>query len=632
MFEAIRKHTKIMQFLLFLLIVPSFVFFGIDGYKRFREKGEPVAEVGNSEIFQGEWDEAHKREVDNIRAQRPGIDVKLFDMPEAKYRTLERLVRDHLLAQAAEKYRLTTTDTQLARNLESNQAIAALRRADGSLDMQRYQALLASQGMSPASFEASVRQDMSARQVLAGVGDTGLASRAMAKPTLDAFFEQRGIQAALFKATDFASQVNPTDAELDTYYKAHTNDFKSKEQAAIEYVVLDLDAVAKTITPNESDLKTYYEQNAARMSQPEQRRARHILISAGKDTSAADRAKAKALAEQLREQVLKAPNTFADVAKKHSQDPGSAPNGGDLDFFGKGAMVKPFEDAVFAMKVNDISPVVESEFGYHIIQLTAINATQQKSFDDMRPELEGQLRKQQAQRKYAEVAETFSNSVYEQADGLKAVADKLKLPLQTAQGVTREPAPGATGVLANPKLLAALFSAESTEKKRNTDAIEISPNQMVAARITDYQAARVLPLDQVKAQVRERVVAERSAELAKAQGKAKLEAWKKDPATATYPAEVKVSRQDGGALPPALVDAAMKAASKPLPTQIGVDLGGLGYAVVKVNQVIARQEPDAQAAKQQVEQYTREWTTTENQAYYETLKRLFKVKILVPKP
>eukprot|EP01041_Mallomonas_annulata_P022325 gene22325-42592_t len=158
---------------------------------------------------------------------------------------------------------------------------------------------------------------------------------------------------------------------------------------------------------------------------------------------AADRQKAKEKAQALLEQARKAPATFAELAMKNSQDTGSAPNGGDLDFFARGAMVKPFEDAAFAMKKGDISDVVESDFGFHIIKLTDVKAPKQPVFEEARAGLEAELRVQQAQRKFAEVAETFTNGVYEQSDSLQPVADKLKLKVQTATGVTRTPAPGA---------------------------------------------------------------------------------------------------------------------------------------------------------------------------------------------
>lgn len=633
MFDAVRKHSKIMMFLLFLLIIPSFVLFGIDGYKRFNEGGEVVARVAGQEIKQGEWDAARKNEVDRMRASMPTIDPRLLDSPEARYATLERMVRDRILAAAADQAKLTTSDVRLARQLQEDPNIASLRRPDGTLDMDRYRQLVGSQGMTPEMFEARVRADLSARQVLEGVRATGFAPTAVADVSLNAFFEKREIQVARFNATDFAARVQPTDAEIEAFYKDNAAMFQAPESATIEYVVLDMDAVKKGITVNDADLKTYYEQNAARLAGKEERRASHILIASPKSAPAADREKAKAKAQELLAAAKKAPATFADLAKKNSQDPGSAPAGGDLDFFGRGAMVKPFEDAAFAMKVGDISDVVESDFGYHVIKLTDIKAPKKRSFEEMRPELETELKNQQAQGKYAETAEAFTNGVYEQSDSLKPVADKLKLEIKTASNLTRQAGPrGAAGVLANPKFLGALFTPDSLEKKRNTEAVEVAPNQLVAGRVTQYTPARTLPLAEVKEQVRARVIATRSAELAKKEGMEKLAAWKASPAAAVLPAAIVVSRDQTQNQPTPIVNAALLADPAALPVFTGVDLGSQGYAVVKVDKRVPRQASADAVAKQEREQYAQWWATAEGLAYYNLLKERFKVQIKVDKP
>jgi peptidyl-prolyl cis-trans isomerase D len=541
-------------------------------------------------------------------------------------------VRDRVLAAAAAKSKLVTSDQRLARELQQNELIASLRGPDGKLDMARYRQLVSSQGMTPEMFEASVRADLSARQVLGGVGGTSLAMPGQANLSLNAFFEMREVQVARFAASDYAGRVKPTDAELEAYYKANAALFQAPEQAGIEYMVLDLDTIKKGMTVNEQDLKTYYEQNAGRLSGREERRASHILVAVPKGAPEPEREKAKARAEELLAAVRKSPGTFAEVARKNSQDPGSAANGGDLDFFGRGAMTKPFEDATFALKKGELSGLVETEFGYHIIMVTDIKAPKQRSFEDMRPELEADLKKQQAQRKYAEAADTFSNGVYEQADSLKPVADRLKLEIRTASNVTRTPIPGASGALANPTVLTALFSPDSTQKKRNTEAVEIAPTTLVAGRVTQYTPARTLPLAEVKERVRERLVAARAAELAKKEGMEKLAAWKANPAGAGLPAAIAVSRQETQKQPQAVVEAALRADPAALPVLAGVDLGDQGYAVVKVNKVLPREAPPEDVARQERQQYAQWWASAENLAYYNLLKDRFKVEFQVRGP
>ena len=632
MFDFVRKHTKIMMGVMFLLIIPSFVMFGIQGYNRMSEGGEVVAKVAGQEIKQMEWDAVHKNEVQRVLASQPTLDPKLLDSAEAKYATLEKIVRDRVLAAAADKSHLVTSDSRLARSLESDPSIAALRKPDGTLDVERYRQLVGAQGLTPEMFEARVRNDLSTRQVVAGVIGTSFAPNAQAGVALDAFLEKREVQVATFKAADFAAKLNLSDADLEAWYKEHTAQFQAPEQASIEYLVLDLDSIKKSIVPNEADLKTYYEQNATKLAGQEERRASHILIASPKSASADERAKARAKAEALLAEVRKAPATFAEVAKKNSQDPGSAQNGGDLDFFTRGAMVKPFEDAAFALKVNDISDVVESDFGYHIIKLTAVRTPKQKSFEEMRPELETELRNQQAPKKFAEVADPFTNGVYEQADSLKPVAERLKLAVQTAT-VTRQPAPGAKGVLANGKFLDALFSSDSIEKKRNTEAVETAPSQLVSGRITQHTPARTLPFAEVKDRVRQQLTALRSAELAKKEGEARLAAWKAAPDKATgLPAPVVVSRENAQQQAPQVVEAALRADPAALPAWAGVDLGSQGYAVVKVNKLLPHEASKEEVLKQGREQYGQALASAENAAYYSLLKERFKVKINVAQP
>jgi peptidyl-prolyl cis-trans isomerase D len=295
-------------------------------------------------------------------------------------------------------------------------------------------------------------------------------------------------------------------------------------------------------------------------------------------------------------------------------------------------MLKPFEDAAFSMKKGDISEVVESDFGYHIIKLTDIKTPKPRSFEELRAGIEADLKAQQAQAKFAETAEAFTNGVYEQSDSLKPVADKLRLEVKTAANLTRKPAAGATGPLANEKFLTAIFGSDAVEKKRNTEAIETGPNQLAAGRIAQYTAARTIPFADVRSIVHDRVVAARAAELAKKEGMEKLAAWKAAPATAVMPAALVVSRDQSQKIPPQILGVALRADASALPAFVGVDLGAQGYAVVRVNMIVPRPTPTEAAAKQDRAQYTQWWTGAENQAYYGLLKERFKVEIMAARP
>ena len=632
MFDFVRNNTKIMMGLLFLLIIPSFVMFGLEGYSRFNDQGAAVAKVNGIKISQGEWDAAHKREVDRIRSSMPNIDAKMFDTPEAKYATLERLVRDQVVAAAAQKLQLVASDTRLARELQSIPAIAALRSPDGKLDMERYKQLVASQGMTPEMFEMQMRADISNRQVIQGVQGSAFATLAQTQTAMNAFMQRREVQIVNFPASDFLSKVNINDADVQAYYDKNTAKFQSAESADIEYVVLDIESLRQSIVLNEQDLKTYYEQNLQRLSSKEERRASHILITAAKDAPEAEKKAARAKAEELLKAVKAKPASFAEVARKNSQDPGSAVKGGDLDFFGRGAMVKPFEDAAFNLKKSEISDLVESEFGYHIIQLTDIKAPKAQSFESMRPALEADLKKQQAQRKYAEMAETFSNTVYEQSDSLKPVAEKLKLNIQKASKVLRNAeAPNAQSknLLSHPGLLQALFSEASLQKQRNTEAVEVANSTLVSARVVKHQPAATLPLADVKDLVKRSLTQEKAAEMAKAQGEQKVASMKTN--TDGLPTAVVLSREKNQKQLPQVVDAVLRADPNKLPAVSGVDLGAQGYAVIRVTKVLPP-EDNKDLMKQAQQQFTQLWGSAETLAYLAELKALLKTEILVTKP
>lgn len=634
MFDFVRNNTKIMMGLLFLLIIPSFVLFGLEGYSRFNDKGTVVAKVNGNKISQTEWDAAHKREVDRIRASMPTIDVKLFDTPEAKYATLDRLVRDQVISAAAQKLQLVASDTRLARELQQSPAIAALRTPDGKLDMERYKQLAASQGMTPEMFEMQVRADLSNRQVIQGVQSSAYATSAQTQTAMNAFMQRREVQILNFPAADYLGKITVSDADLQAYYDKNKDKYQSAESADIEYVVLDIETLRQSMNLNEQDLKSYYEQNLQRLSSKEERRASHILITAAKDAPEAEKKTARAKAEELLKLVKAKPASFADVARKNSQDPGSAVKGGDLDFFGRGAMVKAFEDAAFSMKKSDISDLVESEFGYHIIQLTDIKAAKAQSFESLRPTMEADLKKQQAQRKYAELAETFTNMVYEQSDSLKPVADKLKLSIQKASQVTRQPAQAlhTKGLLSHPGLLQALFNEASLQKQRNTEAIEVAPSTLVSARVVKHQPAATLPFVEVKEFVKRALTQEKAAEMAKAQGEQRLSALKASTGADNLPNAFVISREKTQKQLPKVVDAVLRADPNKLPSVSGVDLGSQGFAVVRVTKILPPEAENKELMMQAQQQFTQLWGTAETQAYIAQLKTQMKAEILVPKP
>lgn len=622
MFEFVRTHTKLLQFVLVLLIFPSFVFFGIQGYSRFGEGGtNTVAKVDGRNVTQAEWDQAHQRQVERMRQQMPTVDVKLFDNPAAKRETLEALVRERVLLAAAVHRNLLVGDERLQRQFVEDPQFAGLRNADGSVN----QAILAAQGLTSQDFVAQLRQELGMQQVLRGVSGSALPTPAVADLALDALLQRRQLALARFDAKSYAAKIQPGDAQIEAYYKAHESEFSAPEQASIEYVVLDLETIKKGIAVPDDEARKYYAENASRYTVAEERRARHILIAADKDAAADVKQKAKARAEALLAEARKSPASFADLAKKNSADAGSAAQGGDLDFSGRGGMVaKPLEDAVFAMKVGEIGELVTSEFGYHIVKLEAVRGGEKKPFESVRGEIDDEIRKQLAARRWAEAAEQFTNTVYEQSDSLQPVIDKLKLDKRTAS-VRRQPAPGASGALASQKLLDAVFANDAVRNKRNTDAVEVGPNQLASARIVQHQPARTLPLAEVRDRVRERVIAVEAGNAARKDGEARL-AQLKQSGQGELTEKLTVSRVESQNLPPRVLDAALKLDPAKLPGFVGVDLGETGYVVVKLEAVLPRQTPSDDNLRLRT-QYAQSWTSAETRAYLDALKTRYKAEV-----
>ena len=630
MFEFIRTHRRWLQLVLLLLIFPSFAFFGLEGYTRFRDGDNAVAKVAGRSISQQEFDAAQRDQMERFRQMFGAqFDPKMFDTPEAKKNILDSLVAQRVLAVEAADNRLNVSDQALQQAIL---ATAGLTGADGKFDVERYKSLLAAQGMTPAMYEARLRHDLLLQQVSNAVQSTAFSPKTVANRLSDLSDQEREVQQLMFSASDYVPQVKITDEMLKAYYDKNVSQFAVPEQIKAEYVVLSSDAVEAQISVSEADIKSYYDQNVQRYTEEEQRRARHILIKVGKSASSMEKTTAREKAEKLLSQLRKNPADFAELAKEHSDDPGSAERGGDLDFFGRGMMVKSFEEAVYKLKEGEVSDVVESDFGYHIIQVTGIKPAITKGLDEVRVQIVAEIKKQQATKKFAEMAEQFSDTVYEQSDSLKAVADKLNLKIQTAEGLTRSPNPAIAPNAAfnHPKFLSALFSDDAVKNKRNTEAVEIGPNTLIAGRVLEYKPVTQRPFEEVRTVVRERVSQVEAFNLAKKTGEERLAAVRASGDSSGFASAKTISRAKREDVNPAAFVAIMKADVRKLPAYIGVELPGQGYGVYRINKVSQPVVQDAVRRQNEQQQITNALAQQEMFAYLEALKEKAKVEVLKP--
>ncbi len=630
MFEFIRTHQRLMQLALLLLIFPSFAFFGLEGYSRMHDGDDVVAKVGDQNITKQALDNAYREQMERMR-QTFGeqFDQKMFDTPEAKQNVLDKLIAERAIAIEAARSHLTISTQALQQAIID---IPGMIDANGKFDRERYDSVLRAQRMTPPEFEASLRQQLIQQDVGSAIQATAFIPKSVASRISGMGDQEREIQELLFKQADYESQVKITDAMLKAYYDTHGAQFDVPEQAKINYIVLSLESIAAQIPVSDTDIQSYYEQNAKQFTIEEQRRASHILVAVKKDASKAEQAAAKTKAEGLLAKVRKNPAEFAKLAKENSDDTGSAEHGGDLGYFGHGMMVKPFEDAAYKLKEGDISDLVQSDFGYHIIQLTAIRPAVVKPLEEVKDEIANDIRKQQAAKKYSELAETFTNTVYEQADSLKPVADKLNLKIETVSDVTREPNPllPPHALYNNPKFLTALFTNDAIKNKRNTEAVEVAPNVLIAAHIVDYTPATKRALAEVTNVVRQQVLQQEEEKLAIKAGEEKLAALKAKDDTAGFGATRTVSRAKNQGIDNAALVAVMRADVTKLPSYAGVALPGKGYAVYRISKVAQPENIDKNQREAERQQIGNMVAQQETLAYIEALKQKAKIKILKP--
>jgi len=495
-------------------------------------------------------------------------------------------------------------------------------KVDGVFSPARAESVLRNQGLTPAGFEAQLRQDLTLQLLAGAIGQSGVTARTVGDRLLALQTEKRDVAEFRFAADSYLDKVKLADGEVRKFYDENSKQFAVPEQAKAEYLVLSMETIGAQLAVSDAEIKSWYEEHKDKFAQPEERRASHILI----DPEKVGKDKARAKAEEVLQAVQKNPAAFAELAKKNSDDPGSAAKGGDLGFFRRSMMDKAFEDVAFKQKEGEISGVVESSFGFHIIKLTGIHAGKEKPLAEVKGEIEAELKKSASARKFAEAAESFSNVVYEQADSLKPAADKFKLTIKQSDWLGRQANPAA-GPLGNEKLLAALFSDDSVKNKRNTEAVEIAPNTLVAARVVEYKAASLQPFESVKANI-ENLLKRREAQAqARKDGEARLEALKKGEDKLAWGGVKSVSRMDARLIPPPAVPAVFKADVSKLPAYTGVELPGVGYALFKISKLDAGEKLDDARRQAMLRQIGSLEAQEEIQMYLASLRNRYKVEI-----
>jgi len=583
MYDFIYKHKRWLQIALLVLIVPPFALFGIDFYFRNTDTGGSLARIGDTRISEVEYSQALRQAQEKMREMmRDNPDQSLLNSPQLKESVLNELIERKVTLVHAAKAGMTVSEAELQRMIAG---VEAFHDQSGKFSRERDRQLLQGQGLTPTTFENQVRANVMLEQVRGIYSGSAFIPDSVADRLLKIREQEREVSQVVFSPADYRKEVKISDAQAEKYYTEHKGEFLVPERVKVEFVVLSLEAYQRNVQVSDEEIKKFYLENQSRFQTPEERRASHILIPAAATASPEEKAKAKALADDLFKQVKANPKKFGELAAKFSKDPGSAEKGGDLGFFGRGLMVKPFDEAAFSMKVGDIAGPVETQYGYHIIRLDAIKATQSTPLEAVKPQIEAELRKPKVARAFAEAADNFNNLVYEQFDSLQPAVDALKLTLQKSDWVSRaggNPNP----LLNNDKLLAALFSGEVLKNKHNTSAIEVQPNMLLAARVIEHKPSEGLPLDQVRKDIVQHLADQEATQLAEKEGRAALDKLKKgEPVALSWSAAQTVTLQKRQGLHPEAAQSVFGADTAKLPAYAGVPVSQGRFAIYRITKV-----------------------------------------------
>jgi peptidyl-prolyl cis-trans isomerase D len=570
MYDFVGRNKRIVQVILAIIMIP-FAFFGVDSYLRSGDKDIAVATVGGEKVLRGEYDNAMRDQTERFRGMLgKGFDPAMFDNDEVRGQVLDGLVNQKLLKAKGQALNLTATDAQMQKIISEIPQF----QEDGKFSPKRYEEMLRGQGMSPLMFEQRLRQDISQQPIQDALSGSHFVATAQTQRWMQLNEQQREISVAQLTNQSFQGQINIDDASAKAHYEKNTSSYQSPELVKLEYFVLSQAAVAAQQVIDPAAVKTAFDTRAKEFATPEERQASHILV------------KDKKKADELFAQVTAAPAKFAELAKANSEDPGSKDQGGDLGFFARGAMVKPFEDAAYTMKKDEIRGPVASDFGFHIIKLTGVKGGEVPAFESVKAKIETDLRNAAAQAKFGELAQKFQDRVFEQADTFKGIADETKIAPITSGLLTRAQVQAIA--MGNPKMTSAVFSQTTINGKKNTEAIEIAPNTLMAARVVEHRAAATRPFDEVKADVVAELKRKAATDLAKTAGEAQLAKLRAggDATGLTFAAPAQVTRtQRAPGLSEDLAKAVFNAPTDKLPLVLGGPSDQGGYAFVRISKV-----------------------------------------------
>ena len=493
MLEFIRERAKgIVAWAIVILIAVPFALWGINNYFT-GPKTIVVAEVNGEDITAMEFLRMYQRQRQQLQQQFGDQFEQLVEDKTLRKQVLDRLIEMKLIQQWAMDHGMAVSDAQLAMVIQS---APVFLDEEGKFSQQRYEQILAANGLSIPQFEQLQRLSLLEQQYRNLTLASSLATGMESTQLINLQQQMRKVGWILFDLQPYLNRISLSDEEVSAYYEAHKDEFVAPEQIIAEYIVLDRRKLAEQVPVDESTLQAFYEENKDLFTVPEQRHARHILITAKQGDEASEQSALKKI-QDIQAQ-LKAGESFEKLAQQHSQDPGSAPAGGDLGYFEQGMMVPAFDQKVFSMQKEEISEPVQTQFGYHLIQVLDIKPKRIRAFEEVKDQVAQLYRQQEADKHYADLLEQLNTQAYEQPDTLVPAAEAVGAKVETSEPVSRMEG---QGVFMSPQVREALFSDEVLKQHLNSQVIELSPDQAVVVRVKKVIPARQQALDEVRAQI-----------------------------------------------------------------------------------------------------------------------------------
>lgn len=567
MFDFVQKNSTFIKVVLGAVAL-TFVGFGVGSYTA--ATSDPyLANVDGVKIY--------PRDVDRFLEGRPADAA-------TRQAALDQLIQQQLLLAQARKSGLVITPQEL------QQAIAAVPafHENGAFSKARYQEFLKQQSIQATDFEQKVRQDLLIQKQLNFVASSAFISRTSVSQLAHLLSETRTIQPYVLRPDNILKDIKVTEADARKAYDDKKSAYLTPEAVKLSYVEMSQDALAKSIKVTDAEVSRYYEEHKSELG-GEERKVAHILIAAPADADAATQAKAKADIEAIAAELKANPSRFAEIAKSRSQDPGSAEKGGSLGFFSRGVMVKAFDDAAFTLEEGQLSPIVKTEFGYHILRVDAIR---RPNLAALKPMIIERIQKQKANVAYRKQVEEAGELAYQKSDSLAAVSEKFNLALHTSDWLNR--GDGETpSELSHPRVQEAAFSEDVLKQKHNSEAIDLGNGKALIVRVSEHRPARQQPFEEVRARIEAELVRKKAIKQIAEQGQAMLVELKAGKSNPAWGPSQTVSREAPIGLPPELARLVFGVSPKATPGYVGAALPSGDFLMYRVDG-ITQAKVDAQ--------------------------------------